>query len=254
MGDSDHTGNRLVNFGFANVSEREKTRRVRGVFDSVAERYDVMNDLMSFGLHRIWKRVAVMAAMVRSDDKVLDLAGGSGDLTRLLAERVGSGGHVVMSDINAEMLGVGRDRLLDDGFGKKVSVVQANAEALPFSSQSFDVVSIAFGLRNVTDKTLALEEMYRILKPGGRALILEFSELKLPALQKIYDAFSFKLLPKLGELIAKDGSSYRYLAESIRVHPNQEALRAMMETAGFEQCRYRNMSGGIVALHDGIRV
>lgn len=254
MGDSDHTGNRLVNFGFANVSEREKTRRVRGVFDSVAERYDVMNDLMSFGLHRIWKRVAVMAAMVRSDDKVLDLAGGSGDLTRLLAERVGSGGHVVMSDINAEMLGVGRDRLLDDGFGKKVSVVQANAEALPFSSQSFDVVSIAFGLRNVTDKTLVLEEMYRILKPGGRALILEFSELKLPALQKIYDAFSFKLLPKLGELIAKDGSSYRYLAESIRVHPNQEALRAMMETAGFEQCRYRNMSGGIVALHDGIRV
>ena len=254
MGDSDHPGNRLVNFGFANVSEREKTRRVRGVFDSVAERYDVMNDLMSFGLHRIWKRVAVMAAMVRSDDKVLDLAGGSGDLTRLLAERVGSGGHVVMSDINAEMLGVGRDRLLDNGFGKKVSVVQADAQALPFSSQSFDVVSIAFGLRNVTDKTLALDEMYRMLKPGGRALILEFSELKLPALQKVYDAFSFKLLPKLGDLIAKDGASYRYLAESIRVHPNQEALRSMMETAGFEQCRYRNMSGGIVALHDGIRV
>jgi len=254
MGDSDHPGNRLVNFGFANVSEREKTRRVRGVFDSVAERYDVMNDLMSFGLHRIWKRVAVMAAMVRSDDKVLDLAGGSGDLTRLLAERVGSGGHVVMSDINAEMLGVGRDRLLDNGFGKKVSVVQADAQALPFSSQSFDVVSIAFGLRNVTDKTLALNEMYRMLKPGGRALILEFSELKLPALQKVYDAFSFKLLPKLGDLIAKDGASYRYLAESIRVHPNQEALRSMMETAGFEQCRYRNMSGGIVALHDGIRV
>jgi demethylmenaquinone methyltransferase/2-methoxy-6-polyprenyl-1,4-benzoquinol methylase len=254
MADSGHTENHLVNFGFANVSEGEKTRRVKGVFDSVAERYDVMNDLMSFGLHRIWKRLAVMAAMVRSDDKVLDLAGGSGDLTRLFAERVGSGGHVVISDINAEMLGVGRDRLLDNGFGKKVSVVQADAQALPFSSQSFDVVSIAFGLRNVTDKTLALDEMYRMLKPGGRALILEFSELKLPALQKVYDAFSFKLLPKLGDLIAKDGASYRYLAESIRVHPNQEALRSMMETAGFEQCRYRNMSGGIVALHDGIRV
>jgi demethylmenaquinone methyltransferase / 2-methoxy-6-polyprenyl-1,4-benzoquinol methylase len=244
---------RTVDFGFESVAAQEKTRRVKAVFDSVATRYDFMNDLMSFGMHRLWKRLAVLAAMVRIDDQILDLAGGSGDLTCLFAERIGPKGHVIISDINGEMLNVGRDRLIDAGLNEKVSIVQANAESLPFPSQSFDVVSIAFGLRNVTNKTAALAEMYRMLKPGGRALILEFSELKVPALQKAYDAFSFRVLPKLGQLVANDSESYRYLAESIRVHPNQETLLSMMQSVGFERCRYRNMAGGVVALHDAIR-
>jgi demethylmenaquinone methyltransferase / 2-methoxy-6-polyprenyl-1,4-benzoquinol methylase len=236
---------RTVDFGFESVAAQEKTRRVKAVFDSVATRYDFM--------HRLWKRLAVLAAMVRIDDQILDLAGGSGDLTCLFAERIGPKGHVIISDINGEMLNVGRDRLIDAGLNEKVSIVQANAESLPFPSQSFDVVSIAFGLRNVTNKTAALAEMYRMLKPGGRALILEFSELKVPALQKAYDAFSFRVLPKLGQLVANDSESYRYLAESIRVHPNQETLLSMIQSVGFERCRYRNMAGGVVALHDAIR-
>ena len=244
---------RIADFGFEKVSEDEKSRRVKAVFDSVAGRYDLMNDLMSFGLHRLWKRLAVMAAMIRPGFRILDLAGGTGDLTRLFAQRVGKDGQVVISDINNEMLNIGRDRLIDDGVSGNVSVVQSNAESLPFPSQTFDVVSIAFGLRNITNKSAALEEMYRILHPGGRALILEFSELRIPALRGVYDVFSFRVLPKLGEWVAKDGESYRYLAESIRVHPNQEVLLSMMREVGFEQCRCRNMAGGIVALHDGLR-
>jgi demethylmenaquinone methyltransferase/2-methoxy-6-polyprenyl-1,4-benzoquinol methylase len=254
MDEEKVAGEQVVDFGFEAVGEAEKTRRVKAVFDSVAGNYDVMNDLMSFGLHRLWKRFAVMAAQVRSGQHVLDLAGGSGDLSRLFARRVGERGQVVMSDINGEMLNRGRDRLIDSGCGNNVAVVQANAESLPFDSGTFDIVSIAFGLRNVTNKNAALDEMYRILRPGGRALILEFSELKIPALQKAYDTFSFRVLPRLGELVAKDGDSYRYLAESIRVHPNQDALMSMMRTVGFDRVRCRNMAGGIVALHDGMRI
>jgi demethylmenaquinone methyltransferase / 2-methoxy-6-polyprenyl-1,4-benzoquinol methylase len=254
MTERGSTDERVADFGFEKISEDEKARRVKAVFDSVAGRYDLMNDLMSFGLHRIWKRMAVMAAMVRPDHRVLDLAGGTGDLTRLFAERVGPQGHVVISDINGEMLGLGRDRLIDDGVGIDISVVQADAESLPFPSRSFDIVSIAFGLRNVTNKAAALDEMYRMLRPGGRVLILEFSKLKIPALRRVYDAFSFRVLPKLGDWVANDGDSYRYLAESIRVHPDQETLLAMMESAGFARCRYRNLAGGVVAVHDGLRV
>jgi demethylmenaquinone methyltransferase/2-methoxy-6-polyprenyl-1,4-benzoquinol methylase len=253
MTERESADERVVDFGYENILESAKTERVKSVFDSVAGRYDLMNDLMSFGLHRIWKRLAVMSAMVRPGHRVLDLAGGTGDLARLFAQRAGDEGEVVISDINGEMLSVGRDRLIDGGVIGNVSIVQANAETLPFASRTFDIVSIAFGLRNVTNKKAALDEMYRILRPGGRALILEFSELQIAPLRKLYDAFSFRLLPKLGEMVAKDGASYRYLAESIRMHPNQAALLAMMERAGFERCRCRNMAGGIVALHDGLR-
>lgn len=254
MSERGSTDGRVTDFGYETISEGEKTRRVKAVFDSVAGRYDLMNDLMSFGLHRLWKRLAVMAAMVRPGHRILDLAGGTGDLARLFAKRIGAHGHVVISDINDEMLSVGRDRLIDRGFGGSVSIVQANAESLPFPSRSFDIVSIAFGLRNVTRKTAALDEMYRILRPGGRALILEFSKLRISALRRAYDAFSFRVLPKLGDWVANDGASYRYLAESIRVHPDQEALLALMEGAGFVRCRCRNMAGGIVALHDAVRL
>jgi len=250
----DSSGETEVDFGFEHVSPEEKTRRVRAVFDSVAESYDVMNDLMSFGLHRLWKRLAVMAARVRPGNDILDLAGGTGDLGRLFARRTGAHGRVIISDINGDMLRVGRDRLLDEGGPDNVSMAQANAELLPFPDRSFDVVSIAFGLRNVTNKDAALGEMYRVLRPGGRALVLEFSELQLRALRPAYDAFSFRVLPRIGKIVAKDADSYRYLAESIRMHPNQDSLLAMMQAAGFEQCRYRNMAGGIVALHDGIRL
>ncbi len=253
MNERNATNKKLVDFGFETISETEKTQRVKGVFDSVADNYDVMNDLMSFGLHRLWKRFAVMAAHVRPDHQVLDLAGGSGDLSRLFARRMGEEGLVVISDINGEMLRRGRDRLIDSGCNDNVVVVQANAECLPFESGRFDIVSIAFGLRNVTNKLDAISEMYRMLRPGGRILILEFSKLKIAALQRIYDAFSFRILPRLGEWVAKDGDSYRYLAESIRVHPNQETLSSMMQSAGFERVRYRNLAGGIVALHDGMR-
>lgn len=253
MADSDNPKT-PVDFGFESVSATEKTRKVRGVFDSVASRYDVMNDLMSFAMHRIWKRLAVMSARVREGDRVLDLAGGTGDLTRLFAPLLGASGQVVLSDINWEMLSIGRDRLLDAGHIANVAVAQINAEQLPFEAHSFDVVNIAFGLRNVTAKQAALAEMFRVLRPGGRALVLEFSELKLKALRPAYDTFSFKILPTLGRVVADDADSYRYLAESIRKHPNQASLLDMMREAGFERCRYRNMAGGIVALHEGMRL
>ena len=224
-------GERDVDFGFDRVSPSEKTRRVREVFDSVAGRYDVMNDLMSLGFHRGWKRLAVLAASARPGDRVLDLAAGTGDLSRLLAARVGADGHVVATDINHDMLSLGRDRLIDAG-ASGVSVAQVDAACLPFPNGSFDIVTIAFGLRNVTDKVAALHEMTRVLRPGGRALILEFSRLRVPALVPAYDAYSFRVLPALGRLVAGDAESYRYLAESIRMHPDQETLLDMMRARG----------------------
>jgi len=243
-----------THFGYQRVSEREKAARVRGVFDSVAGRYDLMNDLMSLGMHRLWKRIAVFIAGARPGDRVLDLAGGSGDLTRLLSRDVGAQGEVVILDINRSMLDVGRDRLLDAGALDNVRFVQADAEALPFPDRSFNLITMAFGLRNVTRKERALAEMYRVLKPSGTAQVLEFSQVSSPVLSKIYDAYSFKLLPRLGQLIAKDEASYRYLAESIRMHPPQEELAAMMRAAGLERCRYLNLLGGVVALHSGMRL
>jgi len=243
-----------THFGYERVSEREKAARVRGVFDSVASRYDLMNDLMSLGMHRLWKRLAVFIAGARPGDRVLDLAGGSGDLTRLLSRDVGAQGEVVILDINRSMLDVGRDRLLDAGALDNVRFVQADAEALPFPDRSFNLITMAFGLRNVTRKERALAEMYRVLKPGGTAHVLEFSQVASPVLSKIYDAYSFKLLPRLGQLIARDEASYRYLAESIRMHPPQEELAAMMRAAGLERCRYLNLLGGVVALHSGMRL
>jgi demethylmenaquinone methyltransferase/2-methoxy-6-polyprenyl-1,4-benzoquinol methylase len=243
-----------THFGYERVSEREKAARVRGVFDSVASRYDLMNDLMSLGMHRLWKRIAVFIAGARPGDRVLDLAGGSGDLTRLLSRDVGAQGEVVILDINRSMLDVGRDRLLDAGALDNVRFVQADAESLPFPDRSFNLITMAFGLRNVTRKERALAEMHRVLKPGGTAHVLEFSQVASPVLSKIYDAYSFKLLPRLGQLIAKDEASYRYLAESIRMHPPQEELAAMMRAAGLERCRYLNLLGGVVALHSGMRL
>ena len=235
-------------FGYEDVSPDEKTRRVRGVFDSVAGNYDVMNDLMSGGLHRLWKRFAVAAAAVREGQKVLDLAGGTGDLARLFAARVGTTGLVVHTDINGAMLAAGRDKLLDAGV--VLPTVQCDAEALPFRSGTFDVVSIAFGLRNVTRKDVALAQMRRILRPGGTAIVLEFSKVAAP-LAPAYDWYSFNVLPRLGKLVAKDEASYRYLAESIRVHPDQQRLKEMMEQAGFDQVEYHNLTAGVVALHIG---
>jgi len=243
-----------THFGYERVDEDEKTARVRGVFDSVASRYDLMNDLMSMGLHRIWKRIAVFIACARPGDRVLDLAGGSGDLTRLLARDVGPDGEVVILDINRRMLEVGRDRLIDAGAVDNVRFVQADAETLPFPDRSFNLVTMAFGLRNVTHKERALAEMRRVLKPGGTAYVLEFSQLRSPLLSKLYDLYSFRLLPKLGALVAKDEASYRYLAESIRMHPGQAALADMMHAAGLERCRYLNLMGGVVALHSGMRL
>jgi demethylmenaquinone methyltransferase/2-methoxy-6-polyprenyl-1,4-benzoquinol methylase len=235
-------------FGFEKVSPDEKTKRVRGVFDSVAQRYDLMNDLMSGGLHRLWKRFAVELSGTRKGSTVLDLAGGTGDLARLFAARVGSTGAVVHTDINGAMLAAGRDRLLDQGI--VLPTVQCNAEALPFASRAFDCVSIAFGLRNVTRKEAALAEMKRVLRPGGTALVLEFSRVAAP-LAPAYDWYSFNVLPRLGKLVANDEASYRYLAESIRVHPDQEALKAMMAAAGFDRVDYHNLTAGVVALHVG---
>ena len=235
-------------FGYEQVTPEEKTRRVRGVFDSVARRYDVMNDLMSGGMHRVWKRYAVALAQVRPGESVLDLAGGTGDLARLFAQRVGPDGSVVHTDINGAMLSAGRDRLLDAGIA--LPTVQCNAEALPFRARTFDCVSIAFGLRNVTRKELALAEMRRVLRPGGRALVLEFSHVAAP-LAPAYDWYSFHVLPLLGRMVARDEASYRYLAESIRVHPDQEALKSLMERAGFDQVEYHNLTAGVVAVHLG---
>jgi demethylmenaquinone methyltransferase/2-methoxy-6-polyprenyl-1,4-benzoquinol methylase len=235
-------------FGYDQVSPEEKTRRVRGVFDSVAGKYDVMNDVMSMGLHRLWKRFAVDRAGPRAGQRVLDLAGGTGDLARLFAARVGPGGTVVHTDINGAMLAGGRDKLLDAGL--VLPTVQCNAEALPFADRSFDIVSIAFGLRNVTRKDAALAEMRRVLAPGGVAIVLEFSRVA-PSLAPAYDWYSFNVLPRLGRLIAKDDASYRYLAESIRVHPDQETLSQMMRDAGFDAVDHHNLTAGVVAVHAG---
>jgi demethylmenaquinone methyltransferase/2-methoxy-6-polyprenyl-1,4-benzoquinol methylase len=242
-----------THFGFKQVPKQEKVALVRNVFDSVASQYDIMNDLMSFGIHRIWKRIAVQLANVREGEHVLDLAGGTGDLTALFEQRVGKSGRVVLADINAEMLFKGRDRLIDRGLSGNISYAQVNAECLPFADNSFDCVSIGFGLRNVTDKNAALRSMYRVLKPGGRIIVLEFSHPTDPITEKIYDFYSFNLIPKIGSIVAKDEDSYRYLAESIRMHPKQDELKEMMEQAGLERCEYFNLTQGIVAIHRGYK-
>jgi demethylmenaquinone methyltransferase/2-methoxy-6-polyprenyl-1,4-benzoquinol methylase len=243
---------KTTHFGFRNVPLTEKARHVREVFDSVADNYDLMNDLMSLGIHRLWKRFTIGMADLKPGQSVLDLAGGTGDLTRLMAPRVGHDGLVVLSDINAAMLGNGRSRLLDKGISGNVDFAQANAEKLPFHDASFDLVTMAFGLRNVTDKQQALNSIYRVLRPGGRLLVLEFSR-PAAALKPAYDFYSFSILPKLGRLVANDEASYRYLAESIRMHPDQLTLREMMQQAGFENCDYHNLTGGIVAIHRGYK-
>ena len=243
---------KTTHFGYQEVAVQEKAGLVREVFDSVADSYDLMNDLMSLGVHRIWKRDFAANSGVSLGDQVLDLAGGTGDIAALLSKRVGANGRVVLSDINEAMLNVGRQRLEDQGIVGNISYAIANAEHLPFESGEFNVVTIAFGLRNVTDKDAALREMHRVLRPGGKALILEFSKVQPEPLKAIYDAWSFGALPMLGKLIADDEDSYRYLAESIRQHPPQEELVQMMEDAGFDQVRYRNLTGGIVAIHSGV--
>jgi demethylmenaquinone methyltransferase/2-methoxy-6-polyprenyl-1,4-benzoquinol methylase len=243
---------KTTHFGFRDVPVDEKVRRVRDVFDSVADNYDLMNDAMSFGIHRLWKRFAINMAGLQPGQQVLDLAGGTGDLTRLMSPRVGRDGHIILSDINAAMLDNGRERLLDDGIQGNVSFALANAEQLPFPDNSFDLVTMAFGLRNVTDKQRALNAIYRAIKPGGRLLVLEFSK-PVAALKPAYDFYSFNILPKLGRLLAKDEDSYRYLAESIRMHPDQQTLKAMLEQAGFERCDVHNLTGGIVAIHRGYK-
>ena len=242
-----------THFGYQQVPENDKVKRVADVFHSVADNYDIMNDLMSFGVHRIWKRKTVLLANLRPGMKVLDLASGTGDLAKLMTKHVGDTGHIVLSDINESMLSNGRARLLDNNITENVSFALANAEDLPFPKNSFDRITIAFGLRNVTHKEKALASMYQSLKPGGMALILEFSKPTIPALNPIYDAYSFHILPKIGKLIADDADSYQYLAESIRMHPCQETLKDMMQTAGFEDCTYHNFTAGVVALHIGYK-
>ncbi|NBC12031.1 MAG: bifunctional demethylmenaquinone methyltransferase/2-methoxy-6-polyprenyl-1,4-benzoquinol methylase UbiE [Gammaproteobacteria bacterium] len=243
-----------THFGYEEVPVGEKQDRVRAVFDSVASRYDLMNDLMSLGIHRLWKRRTLELAGVRRGQRVLDLAAGTGDLAERFARIVGADGEVVMSDINQAMLEQGRSRLVNAGLVGNLDYVQANAEALPFASDSFDCISIGFGLRNVTHKQLALNEMFRVLRAGGRALILEFSHPTTKPLEKVYDAYSFTVLPTLGRFVAGDSASYRYLAESIRMHPDQETLLGMMELAGFERAGYENHTGGIVAIHRGYKL
>ncbi|MDP3705343.1 MAG: bifunctional demethylmenaquinone methyltransferase/2-methoxy-6-polyprenyl-1,4-benzoquinol methylase UbiE [Legionellaceae bacterium] len=238
-----------THFGFQSVPWEEKERKVRDVFHSVAKNYDVMNDLMSMGIHRLWKQFTIELSQTRTGQFVLDLAGGSGDLTRLLSKKVGSTGQVVLADINAAMLSVGRDRLMDDGLFNNINYVQANAQCLPFVDNYFHCITMAFGLRNVTDKATALRSMFRVCKPGGKLMVLEFSTPSLPGLKPVYDWYSFHVLPKIGRFIANDEASYQYLAESIRMHPTQDVLKSMIEEAGFEDCRYHNLSGGIVALH-----
>jgi demethylmenaquinone methyltransferase / 2-methoxy-6-polyprenyl-1,4-benzoquinol methylase len=243
-----------THFGFRDVPVAEKKKLVGQVFSSVAQQYDLMNDLMSLGIHRVWKRYFVGTSGVKRGDRVLDLAGGTGDIAALLHERVGDTGAVVLGDINAAMLGVGRDRLTNRGLVRGLEYVQLNAEALPFPDASFDLVTIAFGLRNVTEKANALREMHRVLAVGGRALVLEFSQVQPEWFRPVYDFHSFKVLPRLGQLFANDAGSYQYLAESIRKHPPQDELKAMMAAAGFERCDYRNLSAGIVAIHSGYKV
>lgn len=238
-----------THFGFQTVAVDEKEKKVGAVFHSVAKNYDLMNDLMSLGIHRLWKSFSIAISGVRAGQTVLDLAGGSGDLTRLLSQRVGENGRVYLADINAAMLSVGRDRLIDLGLSENIRFVQANAERLPFANNHFDCITMAFGLRNVTNKQAALESIFRVCKPGGRIMVLEFSTPTAPLLKPVYDWYSFNLLPQLGGWFANDRESYQYLAESIRMHPAQDELKGMIEQAGFEDCHYHNLSGGIVALH-----
>jgi len=245
--------NNTTHFGYKTVDAKDKVKLVAGVFHSVAAKYDLMNDLMSGGVHRLWKRFTIELSGVRPGNKVLDIAGGTGDLTAKFSRIVGRDGKVVLADINDSMLKVGRDKLIDKGIVGNVEYVQANAECLPFPDNYFDCVSIAFGLRNVTDKEAALRSMFRVLKPSGRLLILEFSKPQSAVLGKLYDTYSFTALPVLGKLIANDADSYRYLAESIRMHPDQDTLKQMMETAGFARAEYFNMTGGVVALHRGLK-
>ena len=242
-----------TDFGYTRVDPEAKAGMVRGVFDSVASRYDLMNDLMSGGVHRLWKRFTIELSAARPGQTILDIAGGTGDLAARFSRLVGPEGQVILADINAAMLEVGRDRLIDKGATGNIEVVQADAQALPFKDNSVDCITIAFGLRNVTDKVLALRSMLRVLRPGGRLLVLEFSKPTSALLGKVYDQYSFQILPAMGRLIAQDADSYRYLAESIRKHPDQETLLGMMEDAGFGECRYHNMTGGVVALHQGFK-
>jgi demethylmenaquinone methyltransferase/2-methoxy-6-polyprenyl-1,4-benzoquinol methylase len=241
---------KTTHFGFNTVAETEKARRVAGVFDSVAERYNMMNDLMSAGMHRLWKRFAVEASGAKRGERVLDIAGGTGDLSALFWEQVGRTGEVWLTDINNSMLTIGRDRLLDEGAA--VSAAQCDAEKLPFPDDYFDCISVAFGLRNMTHKDVALREMLRVLRPGGRLIVLEFSKVWKP-LQRFYDLYSFNVLPAMGRLIAKDSDSYRYLAESIRMHPSQEELKQLMQQSGFDRVEYFNLTGSVVALHRGYK-
>lgn len=244
---------KTTHFGYREVPVEKKSTLVAEVFQSVAPRYDLMNDLMSFGLHRLWKRFALVHAALRPGQTVLDVASGTGDLGKLLAQAVGPQGKVILTDINEAMLITGRDRLIDDGLLGNLEWVQANAEQLPFQHNTFDCITIAFGLRNVTHKVQALKAMFQVLKPGGRLLVLEFSHAKTPLLNKLYDFYSFNIIPKMGELVAKDRHSYEYLVESIRMHPHQEALADMMKSVGFEDVEYFNLLGGIVALHKGCK-
>jgi len=245
------SNNETTHFGFETVNTEEKAGRVREVFDSVAENYDIMNDLMSAGMHRFWKAFMLARTGLRPGQQALDVAGGTGDITAGMAKQVGPKGHVFHTDINAAMLAVGSDRLLNKGLGGNITSRVANAEELPFDDSSMHCVTIAFGLRNVTDKQKALNEMARVTKPGGRVMVLEFSKLVAKWLEPVYDTYSFKVLPALGKLVADDADSYRYLAESIRMHPDQETLKDMMQQAGLEDCSYHNLSGGVVALHIG---
>ena len=247
------SGDPTTHFGYQQVPLTQKAARVGEVFHSVAEKYDLMNDLMSLGIHRLWKRFAIELSGVRQHNQVLDIAGGTGDLAQRFSKIVGPHGQVILADINASMLAVGRDRLLDAGFAFNIRLVQANAEALPFADNSFDCISIGFGLRNVTQIDKALRSMYRVLKPGGRLIILEFSKPTTPWLSRLYDGYSFSLLPKLGSLIANDAASYQYLAESIRMHPDQNTLKSMLDSAGFARSDYHNLTGGIVAIHRGFK-
>jgi len=252
-GKNTNNNQETIDFGYEQVPTQDKEKRVADVFHSVADKYDVMNDLMSFGIHRIWKKITIEYSGVRQGQTVLDLAGGTGDLTAKFSKLVGDDGLVILADINESMLRVGRDKLRDKGLFKNIEYVQANAEALPFADNTFDCITISFGLRNVTNKDKALASMWRVLKPGGRLLILEFSKPEYKLLSKAYDLYSFTMLPLIGKLVANDSDSYRYLAESIRMHPDQIKLKQMMSDVGFKDVQYHNMTGGIVALHIGFK-
>ena len=245
--------NKKTHFGYKEVKETEKASLVSEVFTSVANKYDIMNDLMSLGIHRLWKRFTIELSAVREDHRVLDLAGGTGDLSRLFSKRVGRNGEVVLTDINESMIKIGRDKLTDYGYIENIKFVQGDAQTLPFQNNYFDCVSIGFGLRNVTDKMLALKSIYNTLKPSGRLIILEFSKPSSTLISDIYDAYSFKILPKIGKLVANDEESYQYLAESIRMHPDQKELLNMLRETGFKDCQYHNMANGIVAVHVGMK-